>query len=180
MGPFAADGSTIWPFCVITMLPAATRRRAAARAGSISDSHSWRASLPPTSFAASDGQIVLSRPRSARSSRIAASNAGPVSDGLSPRQASLQYFTASQSRSHFLRHEKARPHRLHILSLCGVSRSGLCFLSGMVLQMPKFSPTSLSSCLQSWVPHISILRCGVLPSPKDSRSSRRPRYNSGW
>ena len=43
MGPFAVEASTACPCWVISMRPAATRRRAAARAGSMSGSQSSRA-----------------------------------------------------------------------------------------------------------------------------------------
>jgi len=76
--------------------------------------------------------MVLSRPRSASSSRMVTSSALSASPGLWPRQASEQYFTASQSFSHFLRQEKLRPQDWQIFSFLGVSRSGLRTLSGMV------------------------------------------------
>lgn len=54
IGPLADDGSTTAPCCVITTSPEATSRRAADRAGSISD----RQSSGSTTLAASLGQIV--------------------------------------------------------------------------------------------------------------------------
>ena len=136
IGPFAVAPSTTRPPCVITILPAATSRRAAARAGSINPSQSTRASFPPTSFAASEGQIVLSRPRSRSSSRIAPSSAASASPGLLPRHPSEQYFTTSQSFSHFFRHSNERPQLWQFFVFFGVSPfpdpARLCTLSGIV------------------------------------------------
>ena len=112
IGPLADDGSTTRPFCVISISPDATRRRAARRAGSISGRH-VSSSPAPTALAASDGQIVASCARCDNSSRIAASNARSVTDGLDRRHASEQYRTSSQSRSHFLRHSIVRPQPTH-------------------------------------------------------------------
>jgi hypothetical protein len=42
-----------------------------------------------------------------------------VERGLRMRQASLQYFTCSQSRSHFLRQVKGRPHVTQIFDARG-------------------------------------------------------------
>ena len=137
IAPLAVDASTTRPPCVTTIFSAATSLRAAARAGSISPSQSLRSSLPPTTFAASDGQMVLSRPRSASNPRIAASKAASASPTLFPRHASEQYFTTSQSFSHFFRHANARPQVLQIFSFFGVSRSALRTLSGIA--HPRYS-----------------------------------------
>jgi hypothetical protein len=145
MAPFAVEGSTTCPRWVITILPAATRRRAAARAGSIKPSQSRRLASPPTAFAASEGHIVLSRPRSVNNSRIAASNSASDSPGLCPLHSSLQYLITSQSRSHFLRHSNERPQVLQIFSLCGVVRSGLRLRSGIKEKMQEASESSTRS-----------------------------------
>jgi len=123
IGPFACEGSaTTRPPWVISASPRATRRRAAARAGSISARH---ASSPDddgptdgpdaaaTALAASDGQIVAPAARASRIRSTASSRA--VSIGRTPdrRQASEQYRTRSQSRSHFLRHVIVRPQTAH-------------------------------------------------------------------
>jgi hypothetical protein len=106
------DGSTTRPPCSITILPSATSRRAAARAGSISPRHP---SLS-TARAASDGQIVapFSRPRN--NSKIAVSSNFPSVGTFARLHAAEQYFTASQSRSHFLRHSILRPHTVQDFS----------------------------------------------------------------
>ena len=118
IGPLAVDGSTICDRCTISTEPSATRRRAAARAGSIRSRHSSPVApfRPATRRAASHGQMVAVRARWSRSSRIAASSAS--SSGRRPRRRHVdeQYFTASQSRSHFLRHVIVRPHATHDLA----------------------------------------------------------------
>ena len=76
IAPRAVEGSTTVPPWVISTSPAATRRRAARRAGSIC---SRQASSPATARAASEGQIVFPRPRESSSRRIAASSARSVS-----------------------------------------------------------------------------------------------------
>ena len=137
MGPLAVSPSTTLPFCTISILPAFTSRRAAAFVAPIKPSQSRRVSVPPTSFAASDGQIVIPTSRSASSSRIASSSAASASPALYPRQASLQYFITSQSFSHSFRQANARPQVLHNLSLCGVVRSRFRTLSGIVNPQPS-------------------------------------------
>ena len=80
--------------------------------------NSRRASVPPTSFAASEGQMVIPASRSASNSRIAASpSAASASPGLRPRQASLQYFITSPIPLPLLPPGKRPPTRLTNLLL---------------------------------------------------------------
>lgn len=134
MGPFAVEASTAWPPCVMWTAPEATRRRAAARAGSISGSHWLRSSEAATARAASEGQIVLSRPRAWRRARIIASSAASTSAGFWERQASEQNLTLSQSRSHFLRQVMMRPQVAQVLKACSPETDGdLGLGSGMAV-----------------------------------------------
>ena len=86
-GPFAVEGSTTLPACVISTSPRATSRRAAARAGSI---RSLQPSVPPTRRAASDGQIEAEAARSARSAKMADSSSRSRDVVLCLRHPSLQ------------------------------------------------------------------------------------------
>jgi hypothetical protein len=107
MGPFAVAGSTISLCWVMTIFLRATRRRAAARAGSKRASQLRRSCLalvrvsPATNFAASEGQMVLlvspSVVRSARRVRMACSSAASEAVAFLFRQASLQCLMMSQS-----------------------------------------------------------------------------------
>jgi len=92
MGPFAVDGSITVPPCVISTSPSATRRRAAARAGSIKG----RQSSPFTARAASLGQMVAERGRRSSRSMMAAASCESTAETFRARQRSLQYFTSSQ------------------------------------------------------------------------------------
>jgi hypothetical protein len=103
----------------------------AARAGSRRDSQACLVSVPPTRFAASEGQMVLSGPRSARSSRMADSRAHSALAGAGPRQASEQYLMMSQSRACCRVQWMGRRQVLQSLSLWGVMRSGLGLRSGI-------------------------------------------------
>jgi hypothetical protein len=112
IAPLAVDGSTTRPPCMISSFPAATRRRAARRLSSIrSRQPSGKACL-----AASLGQIVEPAARRARSVRITSSSACSLEFGFCLRQASEQYFTSFQQRSHFRRHSMRRPQVLHVFS----------------------------------------------------------------
>ncbi len=136
IGPFAVDGSTTCPACVITISPRATIRRAAARAGSISGCQLSGLSASPIALAASLGQIVFPAPRSCNSCRIFASIAASAGPGFFPRHASLQNLTPSQSRSHFFRHSIVRPQAAQLFaagtplatlrSRTDFFRSGIC------------------------------------------------------
>jgi hypothetical protein len=105
IGPFACEGSTTRPFCVIWIIPAATSLRAACLAGSISGRQSSERER-----AASEGHIDLDPPRSVSRSMMAASNARSMSDKRRRlRHALEQYRTDSQSAAHFLRQVIVRP-----------------------------------------------------------------------
>ncbi len=93
----------------MSIAPAATSRRAAARAGSISGSQTARSSRAATALAASDGQIVFPRPRFASRARIISSICLSASVGLRDRHPSEQNRTLSQSLSQRLRHVIVRP-----------------------------------------------------------------------
>ena len=138
MGPLAVVGSAGWLCWMIWTFPAMARRRAAARAGSRRDSQACLVSKPPISFAASEGQMVLSwrvvALRSWRSWRMAASRARSALSGCWPRQASEQNLTTSQSRACWGVQRMGRRQVLQSLSLCGVMRSGLGLRSGMVVR----------------------------------------------
>lgn len=105
--PRKVPGSAVRAPCVIFTRPRCASRRAAARAGS---SRSRQAS-PPTSRAASDGQIDPARPDSRR--RIArsrdASSSRPFALRARRRHASEQWRTWSQSRAHARRQTMGRP-----------------------------------------------------------------------
>ena len=100
MGPRAREGSTIWPFCVISWVPAVTSLRAAERAGSRS-SCQFSGS---TDFAASLGQMLPENSRSCRSFSIASSSFRSKRRTFCRRQRSEHHFTWSQFLAHFLRH----------------------------------------------------------------------------
>lgn len=138
IGPFAVEASTTWPCCVISMLPCATSRLAAARLGSISPSHFSRSSLPATARAASLGQMVFPAPRSRSSRRISRSNCSSIGCTRCRRQASEQNLTSSQFLAQLLRHSITRPHAAHVLAVrSGVVVSCFALRSGM---RPRFSP----------------------------------------
>ncbi len=137
IAPFAFSASTTLPFCITTIFPAFTSLRAASRVGCISPSQSRRASVPPTRFAASEGHIVFPSPRSASSSRIAASNSASRSPFAYPLQAWLQYFATSQSRARASLHANVLPHVLQIFSFFGVSFSRFFTLSGIAVFILK-------------------------------------------
>ena len=124
IGPLAVDGSTTRLPCTMSISPAATSRRAAARALSIN------AGQPSgsTARAASDGQIVAPAARPANSERTAASRASSVLVVRRRRQPSEQYRTASQSRAHFLRQVISRPQEVQGLegSTSTVCRADSC------------------------------------------------------
>lgn len=84
---------------------AATRRRAAARAGS----RSVRQLVGSTARAACEGQIEVFRGWAERRARMAASSWRSVGVEPALRQRSEQYLMLGQSRSHFLRHWMRRP-----------------------------------------------------------------------
>lgn len=149
MGPFAVEGSTTWPRWVMSICPEATRRRAAARAGSMSGAHASESggwivpAAPATARAASEGQMVLSRPRWLRRSRMACSSCLSGGEGLCERQASEQNLTLSQSRSHFFRQVMERPQAAQFLGGCSGEagcafglRSGMGCDAGLCCQMP--------------------------------------------
>lgn len=111
-GPFAVEGSTTRPPWVISIAPAATKRRAARRASSMCS----RQPSGKTARAASLGQIVASPARLASSSRIATSSLRSSPEGFLRRQASEQNFTSSQQRSHFFLHSMRRPQATQVFS----------------------------------------------------------------
>ena len=120
IGPLAVDGSTTRPPWLMTARPCEVRRRAAHRVGS----KSGRQSSPPTSFAASLGQMVLPLDWLESSRKIADSSS--VSTLVMPRfrHAAEQCRTSSQDRSHFFRHCILRPHTTQTLvSSCCTSMS---------------------------------------------------------
>lgn len=119
IGPFAEEGSTGLPFCVISASPAATSRRAAMRAGSMSSRQCSTPRAPScspasaTARAASLGQMVLPGPRSRRSRSVACSSWRSRSRTPARWHALEQNLTLSQSRRHFFRHSIRRPQRAH-------------------------------------------------------------------
>lgn len=110
IGPFAVDGSTGRPPWVITARPSACKRRAAARAGSISDRHP----APPTALAASLGQIVAPRGRLSSSRTIAVSSSRSASRTPRRRHAAEQWRTSSHECSHCFRQRIIRPQTTQI------------------------------------------------------------------
>src|SRR6056297_1745983 len=134
MGPLAVDGSTTLPFWVITTLPASTSRRAARRDGSINS----RQSPPPTSLAASLGQMVASDLRASSNERMDLSSSLSTEFTLRLRQASEQYLTSSQLRSQDLRQVMTRPHDTHVL--VSPDRPGMrCYVGSSELRCPRRS-----------------------------------------
>ncbi len=105
IAPLAVDGSTTRPPCTISSFPASTSRRAARRVSSMRS----RQSSGNCCRAASLGQIVASDARWASRERMVSSSARSIEVGFRSRQASEQYFTSSQQRSHFFRHSMRRP-----------------------------------------------------------------------
>ena len=100
IGPRAREGSTIWPFCVISWVPAVTSLRAADRAGS-SSSRQFSGS---TDFAASLGQMLLEASLLSRSCLMASSSCWSTGRTFCLRQRSEHHFTPSQFLAHFFRH----------------------------------------------------------------------------
>ena len=100
MGPRAREGSTIWPFCVISWVPAVTSLRAADRAGS-SSSRQFSGS---TDFAASLGQMLLEASLLSKSCLMASSSCWSTGRTFCLRQRSEHHFTPSQFLAHFFRH----------------------------------------------------------------------------
>lgn len=153
IGPRAVDGSTGRPRCVISSLPAATKRRAASRVRSICS----RQFSGLTLRAASDGQIVLPRPRVRNSSTIVLSSFSSIAWGRRTRHFALQYRMLSQLRSHFLRHVMRRPQRAQILS-----------------SRPIPLHRKSRSCSGRGCPSICRIRdpwcCGMLPDRKKPRT----------
>ena len=147
IGPVALDGSTRRPRWVMITSPSASRRRAAARAGSINS----RQSSPPTRRAASLGQIVAPVARASSNSMIAAassiSRAAAVRERPRRRQPSEQYFTESKSRAHLRRHSIRRPQTVQVLSGSSApDRARRCRGSAIVFQH------SLRQCsVSTWV-----------------------------
>ena len=105
MGPRAREGSTIWPFCVISCVPAVTSLRAADRAGS-SSSRQFNGS---TDFAASLGQMLLECSLLSKSCLMASSSCRSTGRTFCLRQRSEHHFTLSQFLAHFFRHRMVRP-----------------------------------------------------------------------
>ena len=89
MGPRAREGSTIWPFCVISCVPAVTSLRAAERAGS-SSSRQFSGS---TDFAASLGQMLLEASLLPKSCLMASSSCWSTGRTFCLRQRSEHHFT---------------------------------------------------------------------------------------
>ena len=116
IGPLAVDGSTTRPCCVILTSPEATSLRAAILAGSMRLRQAASDSVPPTTLAASEGQMVSPFRRCARSPWITASSSRSTGLILRFRHASEQYRTSSQFRSHFLRHSMVRPQESQVFS----------------------------------------------------------------
>ena len=100
MGPRAREGSTIWPFCVTSWVPAVTSLRAAERAGS-SRSRQFSGS---TDFAASLGQMLLEASLLSKSCLMASSSCWSTGRTFCLRQRSEHHFTPSQFLAHFFRH----------------------------------------------------------------------------
>lgn len=119
MGPRAREGSTIWPFCVISWVPAVTSLRAAERAGS----RSSRQCTGSTNFAASLGQMLLKASRLFRSCSMALSNCWSTGRTFCRRQRSEHHFTWSQFLAHFFRHWMVRPHAWQVFSSSGIANS---------------------------------------------------------
>ena len=116
----AVDGSTTRPPWLMTARPCEVRRRAAHRVCS----KSGRQSAPPTSLAASLGQMVLPLDPLESSRKIATSSS--LSTLVRPRfrHAAEQCRTSSQDRSHFFRHCIVRPQTTQTLvSSCCTSMS---------------------------------------------------------
>ena len=99
-GPRAREGSTIWPFCVISWVPAVTSLRAAERAGS----RSSRQFNGSTDFAASLGQMLLEASGLSRSCSMASPSCWSTGRTFCRRQRFEHHFTWSQFLAHFLRH----------------------------------------------------------------------------
>jgi len=108
IGPRANAGSTR-PFCVTTSSPRAAIRRAAARTGSIKS----RQPSAVNARAASEGQMLEPRCRSASRPVIVRSIAAPVAPSFVVLQRSLQYRTFCQQRAHFRRHANRLPQLSH-------------------------------------------------------------------
>ena len=100
MGPRAREGSTVWPFCVISWVPAVTSLRAAERAGS----RRSRQFSGSTDFAASLGQMLLEPSRLSRSCLMASSSCWSTGRTFCRRQRSEHHFTWCQFLAHFFRH----------------------------------------------------------------------------
>ena len=99
-GATRREGSTIWPFCVISCVPAVTSLRAADRAGS-SSSRQFSGS---TDFAASLGQMLLEASLLSKSCLMACSSCWSTGRTFCLRQRSEHHFTPSQFLAHFFRH----------------------------------------------------------------------------
>lgn len=113
IGPLAVDGSTTWPFWVMTIRPSATSLLAACLTRSISGLH-W--SSGKYARAISLGQTVAPAFLLVSVSRIACSRSWSTADAFDFRHLSEQYLISSQHRSHFLRHVIRRPHVLQVFS----------------------------------------------------------------
>ncbi len=124
IGPLAVDGSTARPRWVMTTSSAATSRRAARRAGSISSLHRSGS----TSLAASLGHIVAPPARRWSRARIAVSRAVSTGRIFRCRHASEQYLTSCQFFANPLRHDIVRPHDAQTLDSLAIltTDSTLC------------------------------------------------------
>ncbi len=160
IGPFAVEGSTARPPCVISTSPAATRRRAARRAGSMSGRQASSSASPcaaATARAASLGQIVASAARPASRLRMLASSSRSTGRTPRERQASLHQRTFCQSRAHCARHSMRRPHEPQTFSSRALS----------LARSPRCLPTSRVS--RAWP---NVRRASRPRRPAPSRAAR--------
>ena len=119
IGPRAVEGFTTRPFCVISWVPALTSRRAAARAGSMSD----RQFFGLIDRAASLGQMLRFCVLVWRSWVMAVWSSSSTVRTFCRRHRSEHHFICGQSRAHFLRQWMVRPHAWQIFSSWGIPHS---------------------------------------------------------
>ncbi len=157
MGPFALEGSTICPFCVISILFFATSLRAAWRTCSMMSLFCFKSSVK-----ISEGQMVLPAPRFFSSSIRASSYCGEF---FERRHFSLQYFISSQFASHFFLGSMVLPQRLQTFSLRPLVLSAtMGFLQPLV---SIFKICIVIVCLplniKVTIPWVSSNTCEILP-----------------
>jgi hypothetical protein len=129
IGPFAVDGSTTFPFWVMTTSPRSTSLLAADRAGSMSSCHC----SPPTRRAASLGQIVEVAARFASKAIIAVSRGASSGAWRCLRHLSEQNFTSAQFFAHAFRQRIVRPHTTQTLASI-TSKEPACLTTAKLLR----------------------------------------------